>query len=502
MILADTGAVTSYAELEAGANQGAQLFRALGLKSGDTIALYVANEPEYLLIYWAGQRSGLHVVPIPTRLTAGEAAYIVNDSGAALLIVSPGLPGSAELAAREAMPALRHVYAAVGELGGVSSWEAARSAMPTTPIADEIAGTHMPYSSGTTGRPKGLRLPLSGGPAEQPFSYAQGLATRWGIGEDSIYLSPAPLYHSAPLVWSCCAQRLGGTVIIMRRFDPQAFLAAIERYRVTVTQAVPTMFVRLLKLPLETRARHDLSSLTHVIHAGAPCPVPVKHAMISWFGPIIDEYYAASEGHGATMIGSAEWLARPGSVGRVGAGSLHICDDRGREVPTGTDGLVYFGGGLPIAYHNDPAKSAGARNPLRPDLSTVGDIGHVDADGYLYLSDRKDFMIISGGVNVYPQETENALVLHPAVADVAVFGVPDPDLGEAVKAVVQPTQWDAAGPALEAELIGWLRERLSAVKCPKSIDFERALPRHDTGKLFKTPMRDRYRQAAGTTGRN
>ena len=240
------------------------------------------------------------------------------------------------------------------------------------------------------------------------------------------------------------------------------------------------------------RGRYDLSSLRRVIHAAAPCPVPVKREMIAWLGLIIDEYYSASEGHGATMIGSPEWLAKPGSVGRVGAGTLHICDEDGRELPAGTDGLVYFGGGLPIDYHGDAAKSARTRNPLRPELSTVGDIGHVDADGYLFLSDRKDFMIISGGVNVYPQETENELVLHPAVADAAVFGVPDPDLGEAVKAVIQPVDWSAAGPALEAELIGWLRRRLSAVKCPKSIDFERTLPRHDTGKLFKKPLRDRY----------
>ena len=472
-ILVETGAAMSYAELEERANQGAQLFRALGLQSGDTIALYVTNGPEYLVLYWAGQRSGLHVVPIPTRLTAGEAAYIVEDSGATLLALSPGLPGSAGLAAREGMPGLRHIYAVGGEVDDLPAWEEARSGMPADPIADEKAGTHMPYSSGTTGRPKGLRLSLSGGPAEQPYPFAEGLAARWGIDQDSIYLSPAPLYHSAPLVWCCCVQRLGGTVLLMRRFDPEAFLAAIERYRVTVVQVVPTMFVRLLKLPTATRARYDLSSLRRVIHAAAPCPVPVKRQMIEWLGPIIDEYYGASEGHGATIITSAEWLAKPGSVGRVGAGSLHICDDAGHEVPVGLDGLVYFGGGPQIDYHRDPAKSAGTRNPLRPELSTVGDIGHVDSDGYLFLSDRKDFMIISGGVNVYPRETEDVLVLHPAVVDVAVFGIPDADLGEAVKAVVQPADWSAAGPALEAELIGWLRGRLSAVKCPRSIDFMR-----------------------------
>lgn len=497
MILADTGAATSYAELEAKANQGAQLLRALGLATGDTVALYVANGPEYLNIFWAGQRCGLHVVPVPTRLTAGEAAYIVNDSGARLLFVSPDLPGSAGLAAREAMPNLTHAYAVGGAIGALPSWEEARSAMPDTPVADEVAGTHMPYSSGTTGRPKGLRLPLAGGPADGPHPFARATAERWDIAENSIYLSPAPLYHSAPLVWCFCVQRLGGTVILMSKFDPEAFLAAIERYRVTVTQVVPTMFVRLLKLPPEVRSRYDLSSLTQVIHAAAPCPVPVKREMIAWLGPIIDEYYGASEGHGGTMIGSTEWLAKPGSVGRASVGSLHICDDAGHELPVGSDGLVYFGGGLAIDYHGDATKSAGTRNPLRPDLATVGDIGHVDADGYLFLSDRKDFMIISGGVNVYPQETENELILHPAVADAAVFGVPDADLGEAVKAVVQPADWDAAGPALESELIAWLRGRLSAVKCPKSIDFEPALPRHDTGKLFKKPLRDRYWANAG-----
>ena len=249
MILAETGEATSYATLEVLANQGARLLRALGLQTGDTIALYLATGPEYLVIYWAAQRSGLHIVPIPTRLTAGEAAYIVNDSGATLLFVSPGLPGSDSLSRREGMAHLRHVYAVQGAVGDAPSWETARSAMPAEPIADEIAGTHMPYSSGTTGRPKGLRLPLSGGPVEAPYRFADGLAARWGVGEDTVYLSPAPLYHSAPLVWSFCVQRLGGVAVLMRRFEPEAFLAAIERYRVTVTQVVPTMFVRLLKLP-------------------------------------------------------------------------------------------------------------------------------------------------------------------------------------------------------------------------------------------------------------
>jgi long-chain acyl-CoA synthetase len=284
--------------------------------------------------------------------------------------------------------------------------------------------------------------------------------------------------------------RLGGTLVVMERFDPAQFLQLIERHRITHTQVVPTMFVRLLKLPAPERSAHDLRSLRFAIHAAAPCPVPVKHQMIEWWGPIIWEYYAGTEGMGMTLVNADEWLAHPGTVGRAVVGSLRICGDDGAELPAGQTGGVYFADGKAFAYHNDPDKTAAARNAMG--WTTLGDIGRVDADGYLYLSDRKAHMIISGGVNIYPQEAENLLVTHPAVVDVAVFGVPNDEFGEEVKAVVQPRDMALAGPELEAELIAFCRTQLSAIKCPRSVDFDAELPRHPTGKLYKRLLRDRY----------
>jgi acyl-CoA synthetase (AMP-forming)/AMP-acid ligase II len=287
-------------------------------------------------------------------------------------------------------------------------------------------------------------------------------------------------------------QSLGGTAVIMPKFDPEAFLQAIARWRITAVMVVPTMFIRLLDLPEATRRAYDLSSLKTVIHAAAPCPIPVKQAMIDWLGPIIEEFYAGSEGNGHVTISSAEWLERPGSVGRAVVGQIHICDDAGHELPTRATGTIYFGGGNPVKYHKDAARSASARNPLHPEWTTMGDVGWVDEAGYLYLSDRKDFMIISGGVNIYPQEVENLLITHPAVADAAVFGVPHPAFGEEVKAVIQPARWDQAGDSLATELIDWCRDQLADVKCPRSIDFERELPRAETGKLYKKELKARY----------
>ena len=287
-------------------------------------------------------------------------------------------------------------------------------------------------------------------------------------------------------------QSIGATAVVMDKFDPEEFLKAVERYKVTAVMVVPTMFIRLLGLPDEVRRRYDLSSLKTVIHAAAPCPVPVKHAMIEWLGPIIEEFYAGSEGNGHVMISSTEWLARPGSVGRAVVGQLHICDDDGNELPVGETGTIYFGGGKPINYHNDPAKSASACNPKHSNWTTMGDVGHVDSEGYLFLSDRKDFMIISGGVNIYPQEVENLLITHPAIADAAVFGVPNPAFGEEVKAVIQLKNPDDASDALATELIAYCNARLADVKCPRSIDFERELPRAETGKLYKKELKARY----------
>jgi acyl-CoA synthetase (AMP-forming)/AMP-acid ligase II len=348
----------------------------------------------------------------------------------------------------------------------------------------------MLYSSGTTGRPKGVFHP----PPAAPLGEAPGLATLlsglFGMDGDTVYLSPAPLYHSAPLRFTMGVHRLGGTTVVMDRFDPETFLQLVERYRVTHAQVVPTMFVRMLKLPADVRSRHDVSSLQLVVHAAAPCPVDVKRQMIEWWGPVLHEYYAGTEGNGFVYCNSEMWLAHPGSVGRPLNCVIHICDESGDELPVGDEGTIYFEGGAAFEYHNDPEKTSESRHPLG--WSTLGDIGRLDEDGFLYLTDRKAHMIISGGVNIYPQEAENLLTLHPKVFDVAVIGVPNPDFGEEVKAVVQPVNWQDAGPALAQELIAYCRQQLADVKCPRSVDFEQELPRHPTGKLYKRLLRDRY----------
>ena len=486
LIVAETGERISYAELDARSNRAAQLFRARGLGVGGTIALLLDNVPEYYDIVWGAQRAGLFFVCISSKLTAPEVDYIVRDSGATLVIASASLPVAAALALDGV-----EAFMLGGALPGWRSWEEAVAAMPATPIADQRAGVDMLYSSGTTGRPKGVRVAL---PADPDIAAANVLAMLarglYGLGSDTIYLSPAPLYHAAPLRWSMTVMRLGGTVVMMRHFDPEAALAAIERYRVTASQWVPTHFVRMLKLPEEARLAHDLSSLKVAIHAAAPCPIPVKRAMIDWWGPVLYEYYAGSEGNGLTAIDSAQWLAHPGSVGKAAYGVLHVCDEQGEELGPGEEGLVYFEGGTPFEYHNDPAKTAEARNAKG--WSTLGDIGRIDEEGYLYLTDRKSFMIISGGVNIYPQEIENRLITHPRVADVAVIGGPDAEMGERVIAVVQPVDMAEAGPELAEELTRWCRAELSGVKTPRQIDFAAELPRHATGKLYKRLLRDRY----------
>ncbi|MBR9910835.1 MAG: acyl-CoA synthetase [Gammaproteobacteria bacterium] len=499
IIMAETGATTTYAELEQRSNQGAQLFRQLGLKPGDGIALWMRNCPEFLQICWAAQRSGLYFTPISTHLTLAEAAYIIKDSGARLLIAAAELAGVQELiasgAAAEFGPDF-HCYFDTDE-ASLPRWSEAVAAQPSARINDETAGQYMVYSSGTTGKPKGVQLPLSGAPADQPLPFVAMQREQYGVSENSIYLSPAPLYHAAPLVFSMTMQSIGGCVVICEKFEPEALLGAIERFKVTHIQMVPTMFVRLLKLPEERRRDVDCSSLECVIHAAAPCPVPIKQQMIDWWGPILCEYYGGSEGNGATYITSAEWLRKPGSVGRAQWGILHICDEEGEPLPAGEQGVVYFEGGFDFKYKNDDAKTRDARNPKHPGWSTLGDIGYLDEDGYLFLTDRKSFMIISGGVNIYPQEIENVLAVHPKVMDVAVFGVPNPEFGEEVKAVVQPLHWADAGDELAAELMAYCRTQLSAVKCPRSIDFDAALPRMDNGKLYKKPLRDRYWPAKG-----
>ncbi|MCP4958149.1 MAG: AMP-binding protein, partial [Actinomycetia bacterium] len=363
--------------------------------------------------------------------------------------------------------------------------------MPTTPVPDESPGFTMLYSSGTTGRPKGVKRPLPGHAIDEldPRT-ANFMTTLYQYAPDMVYLSPAPMYHAAPLGCSQAVHRVGGTLVIMEKFDATQCLADLERYQVTHSQFVPTMFVRMLKLDEAERAGHDLSTLKVAIHAAAPCPVVVKKRMIEWWGPILYEYYAGSEGNGATIITSEEWLERPGSVGRVRTGQIHICDDEGYDLPPGEEGGIYFSGAGTYEYYKAPDKTAEAMLP--GGRTTLGDIGYLDDDGYLFLTDRKAHMIISGGVNIYPQEIEDAMVMHPKVADVAVFGVPDPDMGEQVKAVVQPVDGLDGSSELEAELIAFSRDHIAHYKCPKSVDFETELPRLPTGKLYKRILRDRY----------
>ncbi len=484
VVIAETGETLSYAKLEARSNQAAQLFRARGLKRGDVLAIFLENHIDFLPLCWGAQRSGLIYTCISTKLTADEAGYILHDCGAKLLIAGASLGGVAA-----ALPAVAHRFSVGGEIPGFERLEAALDDQPPARIADESPGRDMLYSSGTTGRPKGVIGPLPEGAIDQPHALLMIAGGLYGFGPDTIYLSPAPLYHAAPLRYCLAVHQFGGTVIVMQKFDPERFLALVEQHRVTHSQVVPTMFVRMLKLPPDVRARHDVSSLKAVIHAAAPCPIAVKEEMIAWFGERIYEYYSATEGAGFTAISPQEWLRKKGSVGKSLLGEIRILDEAGNPLPPGHEGRVFFHGGPPVAYHNAPEKTAEVTGVHG---ATFGDIGYVDEEGYLFLTDRASYMIITGGVNVYPQETENVLIMHEKVADVAVIGVPHEELGEEVKAIVEPRDWAEAGPELAAELIAFARERLSHVKCPRSIDFDPALPRHDTGKLYKRLLKERY----------
>ncbi len=489
-IMAASGETVTYGELDARSNQGAHLFRSLGIHPGDAIAIFMDNSPRYYEVLWAAQRSGIRFTCVSSKLTVGEVDYIVKDSGSKALIASASVADVAlELA--PLIPGVK-LYMVEGAVAPYESFEAARAAMPTTPIHNESAGSPMLYSSGTTGRPKGVKRAAT--PEPQPIDAPNALGmigqALFGYEPDMVYLSPAPLYHAAPLGWSMAVQALGGTVILMERFNEEKALEYIEKYKVTCAQWVPTHFVRMLKLPPETRARYDVSSLKKVFHAAAPCPVPVKEAMIDWWGPIIQEYYAGTEGNGFCVITSEEWMRKKGSVGRSMNAELKICDEAGDPVPARTEGTVFFAGGGEFEYHNDPVKTAESRN--KHGWTTLGDVGWVDEDGYLFLTDRKSFMIISGGVNIYPQEIENLLIGHPKVADVAVIGAPHEEMGEEVVAVVQPADWAGAGPELAAELKAYARANLSHVKTPRRIDFMEELPRHATGKLYKRLIRDAY----------
>ncbi len=498
MVLADTGETLTYRELDEASNRFAQLLRSHGLKAGDRIAVMMRNSPDFAKVYWGTTRCGLFLTLLSTHLKPAEAAYILNDCGAKLLVLSASLGETPRaLAAERAalIPTVEHIYCADDEaLAGAWPLGAALAAMPAAPVADEISGFHMIYSSGTTGRPKGIVLPFTPGPIDEFNVLEGGSAELMAPFDPLVMFNAGPLYHGMPLSCMVVPQRLGGINVTMRKFDAEGVLKAIERYKVNNAQFVPTMFVRMLALPEEVRAKYDLSSLKQVTHAAAPCPVEIKRRMIEWLGPIIFEYYASTEGVGVTGISSEEWLRKPGSVGKPGMGPIHICDDDGRELGPDEAGVIYFEvpAGRKVDYLNDADKTKRAQHPEHDNWFTVGDIGRLDEDGYLFLTDRKDFMIISGGVNIYPQGIEDCLIVHPKVLDAAVIGVAHAEMGEEVRAIVQPKVWADAGPALEAELREWCASRISRVTQPRSYEFVEELPRLPSGKLAKHELRKVY----------
>jgi long-chain acyl-CoA synthetase len=488
-IMASTGEEVTRLQLDQRANQCARMLQSLGLKPGDHISIFMENNRQYLEICVAASRSGLFYTAISTHLTLAEVEYIINDSGARVLFTSLAMsPVAAELQGK--IPENIFLFMVGGTKEGFESYEKKVDGFPGEPLPDPVTGTDMLYSSGTTGRPKGVKAQLDDLPYGELGPSALGLILLFGFHEEVVYLSPAPLYHAAPLRFVMLTLRVGGTAVIMERFDALTSLELIEKYRVTHSQWVPTMFVRMLRLTDEERTRFDLSSHQVAVHAAAPISIHVKQQMIDWWGPVLIEYYAGTEGNGLSAVNSQEWLAHRGTVGRPIIGVPHILDEQGNDLLPGEVGTIYFSDGRDFEYHNDPEKTAASRN--EKGWTTLNDVGYLDQEGYLYLTDRKTNMIISGGVNIYPQEAENILITHPKVMDVAVLGVPNEEFGEEVKGIVQVSDLSEAGPELEAELIHYCRQHLAKIKCPVSIDFEKELPRTPTGKLLKRLLKDRY----------
>jgi long-chain acyl-CoA synthetase len=482
-----------YPGTHARTRESTQLARALrdrGRKRGDCIAILMYNDARHLNVCWAAQRSGMYFVPVNWHLTSPEILHILKDSNARALITNThNAPSAADLLVLA--PSLNTRIALDVELTGFEDYEEILSLQPADHLMDESEGSDLIYTSGTSGYPKGGFKPLPENHPSDPDPGPEGFTQLYSMDVDSRFLTPgAPLYHSAPHKFAMAITRLGGTNVIMKKFDPCLALKAIDEHKVTHSQWVPTMFVRLLRLDDAQRKEYDLSSQVVALHAAAPCPISIKEQMISWWGPIIHEYYGGSEGGTFTCLSSTEWLDHKGSVGRAMIGILHIVDDEGFEVPTGEVGIVYGENGAPICYLNDPEKTAQAHSA--EGWTTVGDVGYVDADGYLYLTDRKDHMIISGGVNIYPQEAENVLIQHPLVADVAVIGIPNDDFGEEVKGVVELIEGEIGIEQLGFELVEYCRAQLAAYKCPRSIDFTEQLPRAPSGKLYKRRLRDQY----------
>jgi long-chain acyl-CoA synthetase len=491
-LMLQSGETLTYGELNARSIQLARLFTDAGLVEGDVVALFMENNIRYHEIYWAVVRSGMYLCAVNKYLTAEEAAYIVNDSGAKALVTSVGVADAAGAMLTHLLDCPVRLVTD-GPLDGYIPFEDEVAKHSSEPLDAEPLGDFMNYSSGTTGRPKGIKRPLSGNTFADPSALDALIGSLYGFDPDTVYLSPAPLYHSAPLAFTTGVHSLGGTIVVMDKFDPIEALRCIETHKITHSQWVPTMFIRMLKLDEAERTQFDLSSHKAAVHAAAPCPLDVKHQMIDWWGNIVFEYYGGTELNGMTVCDSEQWLAHPGTVGTPILGALHICDETGNELPSGESGTVYFERDvMPFEYHNDPDKTEGAKHPANPLWTKLGDVGYLDDDGFLFLTDRESFMIISGGVNIYPQEIEDAFAMHPLVADVAVFGVPNPDTGEEVKAVVQLAEGIEESDEVRGELLEFGRQHLARYKVPRSIDFEAELPRLETGKLYKRILKDRY----------
>jgi long-chain acyl-CoA synthetase len=492
-IVAAQAATTTYGELLASANRLAHGLLGLGLMTGDTVAVVLPNEPLFLAVHLATAQVGLYLVPINWHLTAPEIAYILRDCGAKVLIANPAFGDAARRAADTVNLSVDRRFGSVAFPSFAAIDELIAGQPPTLP-AQRQTGQRMMYTSGTTGRPKGVRRPVREEPPETNlnlgWSFYTGLGYR-GAGA-GVHLVTGPLYHGGPILTSTLALHLGHSVVLMTKWTPEATLDLIGQYGVTNTHMVPTMFHRLLALPEAVRASAHVSSLTNVVHGAAPCPIEVKRRMLDWWGPVLYEYYAATEG-AATTLDAHAWLARPGSVGRPIAGAeITIVRDDDTEAPAGEPGVIYIKGwsyGRPFEYHQDPEKTAASR---RGDSFTVGDIGYLDEDGWLYLCDRRTDLIISGGVNIYPAESEGVLLTHPAVRDVAVIGVPDAEWGQQVRAVVEPAAGVTADAALAEELIAFCRASLAHYKCPRSVVFCPALPRTDAGKLSRAQVRELY----------
>jgi fatty-acyl-CoA synthase len=497
VIMVEDGTVLTYGELALHSRQLANAFHDLGLQVGDHVSVQLRNSPRYFEVVWGALLAGLHISPISTYATNDDLAYIVRDSESKVFITSddfaataPELPGLVPSCGTWIM---------LGTLSdGYLDYERVLDDARTDPTpANAPLGEYMLYSSGTTGRPKGILRKLSNRTVGDGSIANRFLNKVFGVDRHSVYLSPAPLYHGAPLGFTMGIISLGGTAAVMRKFEPAVALRSIEELRVTHSQWVPTMFTRLLALDEGTRSAFDLSAHKVAIHSSAPCPRHIKEAMLQWWGPILHEYYSGTEDVGVTYASPQDWLAHPGTVGRPLGFQIHICDENGAELPRRASGLVYFESRrAPFEYHKDIAKTGTARHPEHPNWVTLDDVGYLDEDGFLFLTDRASFMIISGGVNIYPQEIEDVLVKHPSVTDIAVIGIPDEDMGERVLAIVEPVPGSGTPAELESELTHYAQSNLAGPKRPRAYQFVDRLPRLETGKLAKQELVERYARSA------